>query len=460
MAPLLTIACPLHPAGSFITAFSLLPSLCNQMLCLKPLPTNKNGVHFFYVRCWKEEEEEVERPRSRGICPVVRIPVQSDIQRPLRGLIPKDLADRLSCIRNQIVLVAADTGVSAITELRRGLEEYLSILIGLTEEEHRLKGIIEFKWKNLEDGRHETCGANSWFEILAVVHLMAMLTLSEADSLMIPKDHSGSGLRVVPSDCKRDAVDLLLKAAGYLHICVRDILVRIPPDIKKRLPKDLQDGVLEAIAIQALGQGTEVQLSLAVECQKATSSVKRRLACEQLSYFSQAYQCLLGGDMDTKNGYGKKHLWFIKWKFLEAKAVAYYYHGLILDKGNEPSCNVSAACCFLAAEELLSESKKACLNFCLAAPVTRASPLGGSMKHLHQKIPEVASRKSQMYGYLLEQDKALQTLPDLPDFQLSLTPDDYQLPERDPAWDTEKWEIQGQPLKDHLKDSEDEIETE
>lgn len=56
---------------------------------------------------------------------------------------------------------------------------------------------------------------------------------------------------------------------------------------------------------------------------------------------------------------------------LSHQAVAYYYHGLILDKGNEPSCNVSAACCFLAAEELLSESKKACLNFCLAAPVTR-----------------------------------------------------------------------------------------
>jgi hypothetical protein len=28
---------------------------------------------------------------------------------------------------------------------------------------------------------------------------MAMLTLSEADSLMIPKDHSGSGIRVVSS---------------------------------------------------------------------------------------------------------------------------------------------------------------------------------------------------------------------------------------------------------------------
>jgi hypothetical protein len=27
------------------------------------------------------------------------------------------------------------------------------------------------------------------------------------------------------------------------------------------------------------------------------------------------------------------------------------------------------------------------------------------MKHLHQKIPEVAARKSQMYGYLLEEEK-------------------------------------------------------
>lgn len=53
------------------------------------------------------------------------------------------------------------------------------------------------------------------------------------------------------------------------------------------------------------------------------------------------------------------------------QAAAYYYHGLILDKGNEPSFHVSAVCCFLAAEQLLSESKKACLSFSLAAPVTR-----------------------------------------------------------------------------------------
>lgn len=53
------------------------------------------------------------------------------------------------------------------------------------------------------------------------------------------------------------------------------------------------------------------------------------------------------------------------------QAAAYYFHGLMVEKGNEPSCHVSAVCCFLAAEEILSESKKACFTFCLAAPVTR-----------------------------------------------------------------------------------------
>ncbi|TXG54922.1 hypothetical protein EZV62_020178 [Acer yangbiense] len=406
--------------------------------------------------------------------PSVRIPVQSDLQTPLKALIPRELLDRLASLRNQIVFVAQDTDGSAITELRRALEDYLSLSLGLTKKEFGLVDLVDFKWKNLEDGKQESCIANSWFELLSVVHMMAMLTLSEANSLLIPKDYSGSGVRVVSSDCKRDAVELLLKASGYLEFCVKNVLVHIPPDIKKKFPKDFQDGVLEAISIQALGQGTEIQLGLAVESQKATLSVKRRLACELLIYFSQlilllitsvfllvsdqAYQCLSGCDMNYTPG--KKHLWFIKWKFLESKAAAYYYHGLILDKGNEPSCHVSAVCCFLAAEELLCESKKAYLSFCLAAPITRSPPLWGAMKHLHEKIPEVASRKSQMYGYLLEEEKALQTLPELPDFQPSLRPDDYELPEIDQAWNIEKWEMQSQTLKAHLIDCENDIETE
>lgn len=54
------------------------------------------------------------------------------------------------------------------------------------------------------------------------------------------------------------------------------------------------------------------------------------------------------------------------------QAAAYYYHGLVLGKGSAPSDHVSAVCCLFAAEELLREGKRACLSFCLAAPVTRS----------------------------------------------------------------------------------------
>ncbi|GFY87134.1 endosomal targeting BRO1-like domain-containing protein [Actinidia rufa] len=404
------------------------------------------------------KKRKLNIPEISIFVPSMRAPVQSDLRRWLRGLIPTDLADRIVSLRNQIVLVAEDTGGSAVTELQRALEEYLPLLLGLIKKEHGLQEAVEFKWKNLEDGRQEVCVANSWFEILSVIHMMAMLTLSEANSMLIPKDYSGSSERLVSADCMRDAVDLLLKASGYLEFCIRDGLVRLPPDIKKRLPKDLHEGVLQAISIQALGQGTEIQLGLAIESQNATSSVKRRLACEQMSYYGQAHYCLSGCNIG--GGYGKKNLLFIKWKYLEAKAAAYYYHGLILDKGTEPSSHVSAVCCVLAAEKLLSESKKACLSFCLAVPVTRAPPPWGAIKHLNKKIPEVAAKKSQIYGYLLDQENGVQILPDLPEFQLSLKPDDYVLPEIDSAWGSEKWEIPCQPFKEHLKYFEDAMETE
>ncbi|KAL2939617.1 Geranylgeranyl transferase type-2 subunit alpha [Bienertia sinuspersici] len=256
--------------------------------------------------------------------------------------------------------------------------------------------------------------------------MLAVLTLVEANTLLVPKLYPGSFDRIVSTDCQRDAVDLLLKASGYLEFCVQKILPKLSPDIKNKLHKDMQESALESLFLQALGQGTESQLGLAIENQKATLSVKRRLACEQQTFFTQA--------------------------------AAYFYHGLIVDKSNEPSSHTNALCCLVAAEELLLQSKKACLTFCLASPVTRAPPLWGAMKHLHQKIPDIVAKKSQMYSYLLNQEKGLQPPPDLPEFQLSLRPDDYELPEIDSFWCKEKWEFIGQPLKEHLKDSEDVIE--
>ncbi|XP_024975164.1 uncharacterized protein LOC112513203 [Cynara cardunculus var. scolymus] len=414
------------------------------------------AVSVYRVGATKKQHTSI--PLVTILAPSIRIPSPSNINNPLKGLVPKDLALRLTSFRNQIALLAqhqqaSDDVASAVPELLRASEDYLSLLVGLTHQELGLQQLIEFKWKSLDDGqRQEICIADSWFELLSVVHMMAMLTLMEANSKLIP--HQNVSTQPLEStDNIRCAVDLLVKAAGYLQFCLNEILVHIPPHIKTKLPADLQECVLEAAYIQALGQGTEMQLASAVESRNATLSVKRRLACEQLSYFSQAHYCL--STCENLNGYGKKHLSFIKWKYLEAKAAAYYYHGLIMDKGSEPSCHISAVCCFLAAEEILTESKKACLNFCLTVPITRVPYAWGAMKHLNKKIPETAAKKSQMYAYLLEQEKGLEVLPELPEFELSLKADEYEMPEKDAAWESEKWVIPSQTLKTHLTDDEE-----
>lgn len=43
-------------------------------------------------------------------------------------------------------------------------------------------------------------------------------------------------------------------------------------------------------------------------------------------------------------------------------------------------------------------------------------------------------------------------LPDLPEFELSLKADDYEMPDKDAAWDSGKWKIPTQTLKTHLTD--------
>lgn len=49
-------------------------------------------------------------PEIAVFVPSMRVPVQSNLQRALKGLVPRDLVDRLSALRSQILLLAEDTG--------------------------------------------------------------------------------------------------------------------------------------------------------------------------------------------------------------------------------------------------------------------------------------------------------------------------------------------------------------
>lgn len=376
--------------------------------------------------------------------PGLRVPKGTDFGKLLHGSLSASMVEHLSALRTRIVVMAAEEiptvakvkrkaatqhGGSSLADLQLALEDYLPVLLGLAKFGNQLNDLVDFSWINQQDDEKETVLSNAWYEVLSVLHMMAMISLLQANSLLIPRASADSHPPKVAEENKKTAIGLFLKAAGYLDYGIRYILTPLPDEVKMKLPIDLQEGVLQAISLQALGQSVELQLGMAIDCPKATLAVKRRLACEKVKYWRQAQYCI--SNLRLKNGWGLKHLLVIKWKYAEAKAAAYYYHGLILDESTEENAHAKAVACFHAAEQFLKESKSDCINFCLEAPVTRVPPVWGAMKYLSEKILKDASSKELTNG---DVQKLLEGVPKLPDFPVALKPDEYEMPPIDPSW--------------------------
>lgn len=381
--------------------------------------------------------------------PGFRIPKGIDFTQPLGDSLPKSLVNRLSALRTRIVAMAVHeattaikskqnmitrNGTSTFSDLLQALEDYLPVLLGLTKDGSQLKDKVQFVWLNQEDDDEQTTIGNVWYEVLSVLHLMAMLCLAEANYLLLPRKSKDGYQQRVSEENRRRSIDVLLKAAGYLDCSIRHVLPQIPLELRRNLPVDLSEEELHALCMQALGQGVDIQLEMAIDSPKATLAVKRRLACEMVKYWHQAQDSIL--KLPFSGGLEEKHRLFVKWKYAEAKAAAYYYHGLILDEGNTEKFHGMAVAALQAAEEFLKESKRACEVFNVAPPTSRSPPPWGSMKFLSDKIPKDVSSKAHTNQDLYSQERILQAAPVLPDFALALNPDDYQLPPLDPIWNT------------------------
>lgn len=382
--------------------------------------------------------------------PGLRTPKSIDFGRSLNSYLSPDLIACLSDLRTRIVVMAAGEGSAAtkprrktatqhggstLSDLQQALDDYLPVLLGLTKEGSQIKDLVEFIWANQEDNEQETAISNAWYEVLSVLHMMAMLSLSQANFLLIPKAYSDGYQPKVTEENKKVAINIFIKAAGYLDCAVRCVLPQLPDDIKRKLPADLNDGVLQALAVQALGQGVDIQLGLAIDNAKATLAVKRRLACEEVKYWQQAQEST--SNIPLGGVWGIKHQLFIKWKHSEAKAAAYYYHGLILDEGNTENTHANAVSSLQAADQFLKDSKKACAEFCQATPTTSVPPLWGAMKYLSEKIPKDSSSKAHINRDIYSREKIPETPPKLPDFSVALKPAEYELPPIDHKWRAE-----------------------
>ncbi|XP_072956227.1 uncharacterized protein [Typha angustifolia] len=379
--------------------------------------------------------------------PGFRIPQGVDFSQSLGDNLPKSLVERISALRTRIVVMAAQETPIAIRPKRRtatrhggsssgdllnALEDYLPVLLGLVKDGSPLRDKVQFVWVNQEDDAEETAMTNAWYEVLSVLHLMGILCLSQANSLLLPKTSGDGHQPRVSEESKRASVDVFLKAAGYLDCATRQVLPQIPPELRRYLPMDLAEGILKALSLQALGQCVDIQLGMAIDSPKATLAVKRRLACEMVKYWHQAQDNI--AQLPLPDGWGKKHQFLVKWKFTEAKAAAYYFHGLILDEGNTEKSHGMAVAALQASDEFIRESKRACEAFNATPPTSRSPALWGSMKYLSEKIPKDVSSKVRINRDLYSQERIIETAPALPDFALALKPDDYQLPSLDPSW--------------------------
>lgn len=394
------------------------------------------------------------RPGSIGevsvYVPGFRIPKPVDFSQSLGDSLSKNLVERLSALRTRIVVMAGHEaptvtrtrrksatqhGGSTMGDLHQALQDYLPVLLGLVRDGSHIHHNVQFVWVNQEDDEEETAVSSAWYEVLSVLHLMAMLSLSQANLLLLPRTSTDGHQPKVSEESRRASIDIFLKAAGYLDCAIRHVLPQIPSALRKDLPVDLAEGALRALCLQALGQGVDIQLGMAIDSAKATLAVKRRLACEMVKYWQQAQDNIM--TLPLANGWGEKHQLFIKWKYVESKAAAYYYHGLILDEGNTEKSHGMAVAALQATDEYFRESKKLCELFHAASPLSRNPPLWGTMKYLSEKIPKDTSSKVRINRDLYSHEKIMETAPTLPDFALALKPDEYQLPPVDPAWNKE-----------------------
>lgn len=357
------------------------------------------------------------------------------------GQVPTELVERLSALRARIEAMASGSDhlsrskptrkaapqhiESTITDLQLALEDYLPVLLSLKIEGSKLKEEVKFSWINQDNPEQETSIASTLYELLSVLHTMSILGLSWANFLLTPQP-SGDGFQTKSTaENRRTAIDVFLKTSGILKCAMGTVIPQMSEDLIEKLPAELSEEMLHALYMQALGHGVEIQLSFAVDTATANLAVKRRLACEQLKCWTQVHQSTL--TVHAGNSWVEKHKLFVNWKLSEAKAAAYYFHGLILYEGDE-NTRAKAVVCLRLADSFLMDSRNLCVEFCATAPATRVPPLWGAMKYLSEKIPKDVAAKACVDGDVYDQETDAQKVPQLPDFLVALQHAAYDLP--------------------------------
>eukprot|EP01018_Ginkgo_biloba_P033939 Gb_40897 [translate_table: standard] len=193
--------------------------------------------------------------------PGFRIPKSIDFGRLLHGYLSASMVEQLSALRTRIVVMAAEEcqsavkakktatqhGGSTFSDLQQALEDYLPSLLGLTTKgnctgKFLVRGVI--------------CAAHDGYAVFIRSEFIADF---KSFCRALPTKGDRRHLMFATKRCamagnRKAAIDIFLKAAGFLECGVQYVLPQIPQEVKSKLPADLEEAVLQAFSGQALGQ--------------------------------------------------------------------------------------------------------------------------------------------------------------------------------------------------------------
>lgn len=179
--------------------------------------------------------------------PGLRAPKYVDLREQLQGSISADLLLRLQQLRSQVLITSGKNmpaskskrlrrshhqDTSTAVDLEKALVNYLPVLLGFVTGGEKLSSGLVFEWTNVEDEKQETALGSVYYELLSVLHLLGYLALQEANICLTPRPPAEGYSPKVTEDNKRDAIELLLKAASYFECALRAVLPHTPEVIK------------------------------------------------------------------------------------------------------------------------------------------------------------------------------------------------------------------------------------
>eukprot|EP00898_Chlorokybus_atmophyticus_P007797 jgi/Chlat1/8018/Chrsp7S07770 len=364
---------------------------------------------------------------------------------------PPELLDTLTSLRNRLASLASNADPTFGTWERgnehyveQNANDYLEVLLGLLSPFSMpdsagsdLESSVSFSWNNWLSQEQVTEVPSAQYEVLSVLVLKACAKMMEADSLLC----MGQGTME-----RKEGNAALLRAAGILEHCCTQLLPTMSVHTRAKLPADLSPKVLRALQLQCLAQVEELQQLAAHERESVTLKAQCWLACFIAHLWDEAVANLRA--VKRVGPAAAKQDAFFNWKLVQARATAYFYHGLVLDEEDEKGSHGQAVACLRLAQLLLAQADNLRREYNHLRPHHSKLLVHNFVLAIRDRLPKDLEKMEKISTQIYYEREPV-SAPNLPEAKLPIKLETYSLPKLDPVWTSSVYAaITGVPVAD------------